>query len=157
MIEQIDKEWMEIIRPTISFYVDRTPRSLLEEKNYSLVWHYRDADPDLGVIRAWELKDELRDLVSNLNLEIMDGDKVIEVKNSGINKGRAAAQQLAKDSYDFIMALGDDWTDEYTFGSMPEEAITVKVGTKTTRAGFYIDSVESVRSLLKGLSEELVT
>jgi trehalose 6-phosphate synthase/phosphatase len=56
MIEQIDKEWMDIIRPTISFYVDRTPRSLLEEKNYSLVWHYRDADPDLGVIRAMGIK-----------------------------------------------------------------------------------------------------
>ena len=151
MIEEIDKDWMEIIRPTISFYVDRTPRSLLEEKNYSLVWHYRHADPDLGVIRAWELKEELRDLVSNLNLEIMDGDKVIEVKNSGINKGRAAARQLAKGKFDFIMALGDDWTDEYTFGAMPEEAITIKVGTKSTCAGFYTDSVESVRSLLKGL------
>jgi trehalose 6-phosphate synthase/phosphatase len=151
MIEEIDKEWMDIIRPTINFYVDRTPRSLLEEKNYSLVWHYRDADPDLGLIRAWELKDELRDLVSNLNLEIMDGDKVIEVKNSGINKGRAAARQLVRKNYEFIMALGDDWTDEYTFGSMPESAITVKVGTKTTKAGFYTDSVESVRSLLKYL------
>ena len=153
MIEQIDKSWMEIIRPTINFYVDRTPRSLLEEKNYSLVWHYRHSDPDLGEIRAWELKDELRDLVSNLNLEIMDGDKVIEVKNSGINKGRAAAQQLTNGEYDFIMALGDDWTDEYTFGSMPEKAITIKVGTKSTKAGYYIDSVESVRTLLKGLAE----
>ncbi len=152
MIEKIDKDWMDLIRPTISFYVDRTPRSLLEEKNYSLVWHYRHADPDLGEIRAWELKDELRDLVSNLNLEIMDGDKVIEIKNSGINKGRAAAQQLVNGKFDFIMALGDDWTDEYTFGSMPENAITIKVGTKSTRAGYYIDSVESVRTLLKGLT-----
>lgn len=152
MIEQIDKEWMNSIRPTISFYVDRTPRSLLEEKNYSLVWHYRHADPDLGEIRAWELKEELRDLVSNLNLEIMDGDKVIEVKNSGINKGRAAARQLAKDEFDFAMALGDDWTDEYTFGAMPPEAVTIKVGTKSTRAAFYTDSVESVRTLLKGLA-----
>lgn len=151
MIEQIDREWMDIIRPVISFYVDRTPRSLLEEKNYSLVWHYRHADPDLGIIRARELKDELRDLVSNLNLEIMDGDKVIEIKNSGINKGRAAAQQLTKEEYDFIMALGDDWTDEYTFGSMPDKAVTIKVGTKSTKAGYYTDSVESVRELLKEL------
>lgn len=151
MIEKIDKQWMDIIRPIITFYADRTPRSFLEEKNYSLVWHYRNADPDLGIIRAWELKDELRDLVSNLNLEIMDGDKVIEVKNSGINKGRAAAQQLAQSDFDFIMALGDDWTDEYTFGSMPEDSFTIKVGTKSTKANFYIDSVESVRKLLTKL------
>ena len=153
MLEKIDRKWMESIRPTINFYVDRTPRSLLEEKNYSLVWHYRHADPDLGEIRAWELKDELRELVSNLNLEIMDGDKVIEVKNSGINKGRAAGQQLSNHSYDFILAIGDDWTDEYTFGAMPEEAITIKVGTKSTQAKYYTDSVETVRNLLGKLTD----
>ncbi|MDD2279375.1 MAG: bifunctional alpha,alpha-trehalose-phosphate synthase (UDP-forming)/trehalose-phosphatase [Bacteroidales bacterium] len=153
MIEKIEKNWMEIIKPIINFYADRTPRSFLEEKNYSLVWHYRNADPDLGVIRAWELKDELRDLVSNLHLEIMDGDKVIEIKNSGINKGRAAAQQLTLDSFDFIMAIGDDWTDEYTFGAMPDNAHTIKVGTKSTKARYYIDSVESVRKLLSILGK----
>jgi len=153
MLEPIDKNWMDMIRPLINFYVDRTPRSLLEEKNYSLVWHYRNADPDLGEIRAWELKDELRDLVSNLNLEIMDGDKVIEIKNSGINKGRAAGQQLAQDDFDFIMALGDDWTDEFTFSAMPDDAFTIKVGTKNTKANYYIDSVESVRKLLAQLGE----
>jgi trehalose 6-phosphate synthase/phosphatase len=153
MIEPIDKAWMDIIRPTIKFYVDRTPRSLLEEKNYSLVWHHRDSDPDLGEIRAWELKEELRELVSNLNLEIMDGDKVIEVKNSGINKGRAAGHQLANGRFDFILAIGDDWTDEYTFGAMPPEAITIKVGTKSTKARYYTDSVETVRDLLKELVE----
>ena len=154
MLEKIDKQWMDIIRPLISFYVDRTPRSLLEEKNYSLVWHYRNADPDLGEIRAWELKDELRDLVSNLNLEIMDGDKVIEIKNSGVNKGRAAAKQLVLKDFDFVMALGDDWTDEFTFGVMPKDAFTIKVGTKNTKANFYIDSVASVRNLLTLLGKQ---
>lgn len=154
MLEKIDKQWMDIIRPLISFYVDRTPRSLLEEKNYSLVWHYRNADPDLGEIRAWELKDELRALVSNLNLEIMDGDKVIEIKNSGVNKGRAAAKQLVLKEFDFIMALGDDWTDEFTFEVMPKDAFTIKVGTKNTMANYYIDSVKSVRNLLTLLGEE---
>ena len=117
MSDQIDKDWMEIVHPILSNYVDRTPRSFIEQKNYSLVWHYRDADPDLGTQRSWELKDDLKNFVANLNLEIMDGDKVIEIKNAGINKGRAALNKMANDEFDFILALGDDWTDEYTFNA----------------------------------------
>ena len=52
------------------------------------------------------------------------------------------------------MALGDDWTDEFTFGVMPNDAFTIKVGTKSTKANYYIDSVESVRNLLALLGKE---
>jgi trehalose 6-phosphate synthase/phosphatase len=153
MIEQIDGDWMEIIRPILAFYVDRTPRSFIETKNYSLVWHYRNTDPDLGNQRSWELKDELKNLVANLNLEIMDGDKVIEIKNSGINKGRAASIKIGDGNYDFILAIGDDWTDEYTFDALPENAFTIKVGTKTTKADYYVKGVPDVRKILGGLAE----
>jgi trehalose 6-phosphate synthase/phosphatase len=148
MMEQIDNEWKESIQPLLEYYVDQTPRSFIEDKNFSLVWHYRNADPDLGLQRAWELKDELRTLTSNLNLEIMDGDKVLEIKHSGINKGRAALQKMGDNQYDFIFAVGDDWTDEYTFDVMPEEAFSIKVGTKATKASYYIESVDLVRELL---------
>ncbi len=152
MIEQIDNKWKESVLPLLEYYVDQTPRSFIEHKNFSLVWHYRKADPDLGIQRAWELKDELRTLTSNLNLEIMDGDKVLEIKYSGINKGRAALQKMGETDYDFIFAVGDDWTDEYTFESMPEKAHTVKVGAKRTHAAYYIESVEMVRKMLKGFA-----
>jgi len=149
MLEQIDNQWKESVQPLLEYYVDQTPRSFIEHKNFSLVWHYRKADPDLGIQRAWELKDELRTLTSNLNLEIMDGDKVLEIKYSGINKGRAAMQKMGDEPYDFIFAVGDDWTDEYTFEAMPEKAFTVKVGAKTTEASYYIEDVVKVRELLK--------
>jgi trehalose 6-phosphate synthase/phosphatase len=148
MMEQIDNEWKESIQPLLEYYVDQTPRTFIEYKNFSLVWHYRKADPDLGLQRAWELKDELRTLTSNLNLEIMDGDKVLEIKYSGINKGRAALQKMGETNYDFIFAVGDDWTDEYTFDALPEKAYTIKVGTKTTKADYYIESVDLVREFL---------
>ncbi len=151
MNSQIEKEWMGIIEPVLQSLVDRTPRSFIEYKNYSLVWHYRDADPDLGQQRAWELKDDLKNYIANLNLEIMDGDKVIEIKNAGINKGRAAMNKIGNSHFDFILALGDDWTDEYTFNSLPEDAYTIKVGTKATAAKYYVNGVEDVRSLLKQL------
>ncbi len=148
MLEQINNDWKDSVQPLLEYYVDRTPKSFIEHKNFSLVWHYRKSDPDLGMQRAWELKDELRTLTSNLNLEIMDGDKVLEIKYSGINKGRAALQKMGNENYDFIFAVGDDWTDEFTFDAMPEEAYTIKVGTKTTKAAYYIESVDLVRELL---------
>ena len=147
-------DWKDEFRPIFESYVDRTPGSFVEEKDYSLVWHYRDADPDLGAQRSWELKDELKALVTNLNLEIMDGDMVLEIKYSGINKGRAASHKLGDNPFDFIFAVGDDWTDEFTFEAMPEEAYTIKVGTKTTKANFYIDSVDLVREMLCRFTKE---
>lgn len=154
MMEQIDNKWKESVQPLLEYYVDQTPRSFIEHKNFSLVWHYRKADPDLGIQRAWELKEELRTLTSNLNLEIMDGDMVLEIKYSGINKGRAALAKIGDEEYDFIFAVGDDWTDEYTFDAMPEQAFTIKVGAKTTKARYYIDGVEKVRELLTCFSNQ---
>ena len=154
MMEQIDNAWKESVQPLLEYYVDQTPKSFIEHKNFSLVWHYRDADPDLGLQRAWELKDELRTLTSNLHLEVMDGDKVLEIKYAGINKGRAALRKMGDDPYDFIFAVGDDWTDEYTFDAMPGDAFTIKVGTKTTKASFYIESVDMVRELLSRFVKE---
>ena len=152
-MERINNKWKNIVRPYIEFYVDRTPGSFIEEKNYSLVWHYRKADPDLGKLRSWELKDELLDLVTNHNLEIMDGDKVIEIKNAGINKGRAALSKLGNNHYDFIFAIGDDWTDEYLFEALPDKAFTIKVGAKSTKAMYYVEGQEDVRPLLNQFTQ----
>lgn len=154
MNSHIEKDWMEIIEPVLQNFVDRTPRAFIEYKNYSLVWHYRDADPDMGQQRAWELKDDLKNYIANLNLEIMDGDMVIEIKNAGINKGIAALNKIGETEFDFILALGDDWTDEYTFNALPDSAITIKVGSKSTAAKYYINDVKGVRDLLKQLEKE---
>ncbi|MEZ5071402.1 MAG: bifunctional alpha,alpha-trehalose-phosphate synthase (UDP-forming)/trehalose-phosphatase [Bacteroidales bacterium] len=154
MLEQVNNDWKDPVQPLLEYYVDQTPGSFIEHKNFSLVWHYRKADPDLGPQRAWELRDEWRTLTSNLNLEIMDGDKVLEIKYAGINKGRAALFKMGDVAYDFIFAAGDDWTDEYTFDALPEKAFTVKVGTKTTKAAYYIESVDMVRELLCRFSRE---
>ncbi|MCT4589435.1 MAG: bifunctional alpha,alpha-trehalose-phosphate synthase (UDP-forming)/trehalose-phosphatase [Carboxylicivirga sp.] len=152
-LTNVNNEWMPVIRPVLERFVDRTPGSFIEEKNYSLVWHYRKAEPEQSLIRANELKDELLDLVGNLNLEIMEGSKVIEVKSGGINKGIAANQFINNAAYDYLMAMGDDWTDEYMFKELPQEAITVKVGIQRTSANYKLESVDAVRNFLKTLGD----
>ncbi len=149
MLTTINNNWMPNVRPVMEHFVDRTPGSFIEEKNYSLVWHFRKAEPDQGDLRANELKDELNTHLSNHQLEIMEGNKVIEVKSGGINKGVAALKFLNNQPFDFIMAIGDDWTDEFMFRELPEKSITIKVGMKHTKAAYKVESVDAVRNLLK--------
>ena len=76
---------------------------------------------------------------------------VVEIKSAQVNKGRAAQQWLADFPSDYIVAIGDDWTDEDTFRAMPEDALTVKVGSTSSAAKYNLNSPEEVRELLKQL------
>ncbi|WP_321372115.1 bifunctional alpha,alpha-trehalose-phosphate synthase (UDP-forming)/trehalose-phosphatase [uncultured Draconibacterium sp.] len=147
----VHTEWKENILPVLESYVDRTPGSLIEEKTYSLVWHYRRADIELGVLRALELVHDISNLIFNQDLEILEGKKVVEIKVSGINKGTAASEFLYGNSSDFIMALGDDWTDEFLFKELPEQSHTVKVGSENSAAKYYLNNYKEVRSFLGSL------
>lgn len=148
LTENVNKNWMTNIRPVLESFIDRTPGTFLEEKNYSLAWHYRKSDPQLGAQRANELSSVLKDLTSNHDLSVLNGNKVIEIKNSGVNKGRAATKQLNQ-NYDFIFAIGDDWTDEYMFKELPKETISVKVGLQKTEARYFIEDTVQVKELLE--------
>ena len=151
MLEPLKMVWKDEIRPVMERFVDRTPGSMIEEKTFSLVWHYRKADPELGLIRARELKDTLLGLTANLSLVVSEGNKVLEVKHSGVNKGRAAQFWTEEKKWDFIMALGDDWTDEDLFEAMPDHAFSIKVGVGLSKARFYVLGHHQVRQLLEDL------
>jgi len=150
---KLSNEWKEEISSILELYVNRTPGSFVEEKDYSLVWHYRKVETGLGELRTRELMSHLKYLVADSDLQVLEGNKVVEIKNSQINKGRAASKWLNEGQrYDFIMALGDDWTDEDTFEVMPKKAYTIKIGSKTSAAKYSLKSHVEVRELLKELS-----
>ena len=148
MIENVKNDWMDKIRPVLESFVDRTPGAFIEEKNYSLAWHYRKTDPDFGNLRANELTTVLTSLIGTDDLSLLSGNKVMEIKSSNVNKGRASMRVYGEDDYDFVFAIGDDWTDEFMFQELPEEAVTVKVGSHKTQAKYYVDNVNKVRDLL---------
>ncbi len=141
--------WKENVIPLLESYVDRTPGSFIEEKSQSLVWHYRKADIELGTLRALELRDDASNIILNQDLEILEGKKVIEIKVTGIDKGSTALEFLQNKNFDFIMAIGDDWTDELLFQKIPDSAHTIKVGTDISIAKYYVDTYKDVRELLK--------
>lgn len=144
-------DWKGKILPLLELYVDRTPGSLIENKELSLVWHYRKVDPELAAIRSRELKAALIHLTSNLNVGVFEGNKIIEVKNIKITKGHATSNWLNKKKWDFIFAIGDDFTDEDIFKVVPENAYSIKVGIEPSQAKYNVESYKEVRMLLKEL------
>ncbi len=153
-ITELKSEWMEEFRPIIEAYVNRTPGSFIEKKDHSLVWHFRKVETGLGELRSRELTSHLKYLSTGKNLQVLEGDMVVEVKNADVNKGRAAQKWLKTFKPDFALALGDDWTDEDTFKAMPENAITIKVGNTSSAAKYNVSTFKEVRGFLKSLAEK---
>ncbi|MHC4437653.1 MAG: bifunctional alpha,alpha-trehalose-phosphate synthase (UDP-forming)/trehalose-phosphatase [Planctomycetota bacterium] len=150
-----EMDWKDTIRPILDLHTDRTPGSTIEEKNFSLVWHYRRADPELAHVRRHELRGALVNLTENLDVGVFEGNKILEVKSQGVNKGRGAEHWLVEQDWDFILAVGDDYTDEEMFSVLPDEAYSIKVGFTASKANFNVDSVKDIRMLLKRLIGDL--
>lgn len=144
--------WKRDIYPVLESFTDRTPGAFIEEKDFSLVWHYRKVEESLGELRTSELVNTLRYLVEDKGLQLLPGNKVVEIKNIEINKGKAVLTFLQEDDYDFIMAMGDDHTDEDIFKAVPGDAITIKVGSHVSAANYYTGNYIDVRNFLKELS-----
>ncbi|HEY0900123.1 MAG TPA: bifunctional alpha,alpha-trehalose-phosphate synthase (UDP-forming)/trehalose-phosphatase [Sphingobacteriaceae bacterium] len=143
--------WKKDIMPVLETYTDRTPGTFIEEKSFSLVWHFRRAEAGLGELRASELLTNLNYLIQDKRLQLLKGNKVIEVKSIEINKGIAALNWVGNQHYDFVMAIGDDHTDEDLFKALNEEAVTIKVGTNVSAARYYVDNHTTVRRILTAL------
>jgi len=150
-IPGLTDQWKQDIYTTLDTYTDRTPGAFIEEKSYSLVWHYRKVEEGLGELRANELTNTLRYYTNDKGLQVLPGDKVIEVKNVEINKGRAAINWLQDRHYDFVMAIGDDHTDEDIFKALPEDTISIKVGSQVSAARYYLRNFHEVRQFLATL------
>ncbi|QSE96206.1 bifunctional alpha,alpha-trehalose-phosphate synthase (UDP-forming)/trehalose-phosphatase [Fulvivirga lutea] len=153
MAEGLDNSWKDEIRDILDIYVNKTPGSFIEEKDYSLVWHYRKVETGLGELRAREIISHLKYLAVNMNLQVLEGNKVVEIKNIEVNKGKAASKWVNHYKPEFIMALGDDWTDEDTFKALPDDAYTIKVGDIHSAAKYSVESPEVVSKLLNELTK----
>ena len=131
----------------IQHIVDKTPGSRVEIKKTTMVWHYRDCDKWLADLREKQLINALMMPCARLNLQIMRGNKVVEVKTMGFNKGTVATRLMGKDGYDFVMAMGDDITDDDMFRALPDKAITIKVGSISDLARFSLPQQDTNKFL----------
>ncbi|MBN1159363.1 MAG: bifunctional alpha,alpha-trehalose-phosphate synthase (UDP-forming)/trehalose-phosphatase [Bacteroidales bacterium] len=146
--------WKEEISELIQPITDRTPGSSIEIKEASIVWHYRKTDLWLADLRVKQLLDTLIYPCTRLKLQIMKGNKIVEIKYPGVNKGAAAISMLDFFPSDYILAAGDDTTDEDMFMVLPDKAITIKIGGYSQNAKYYLHSHNEFIEFLECLTQD---
>lgn len=150
-------DWKEQIIAIMNMFSERCPGSFAEEKECSVGWHYRACEKELGFVRSRELHERLMDLSAHSGFQVIQGNQIIEVRARDINKGVATLKLLEEASYDFILAAGDDRTDEDIFSVLPEEAISIRIGVSFTKAKYNVAQQQEFPVLLDALANKATT
>ena len=145
--------WKDEIRRIMQLFVMRCAGSFIEEKSNTIAWHYRNTQTGLGFSRSRELMNTLSQLIQNTTLQVIDGNKVIEVRIAGFDKGATALKIINEMDPDFVLCMGDDITDEDMFKALDGEAYTIKVNTGASAAQYTILSQQQVLPLLNTIVE----
>ncbi len=143
--------WKRAVRQYMSAAVRAVPGSFIEEKHTSLVWHYRQA-----AASAEKHADELLQTLQNIpGMLANKGTKIIEARQPGADKGQVAGQWLKNNQYDFVLAAGDDTTDEDLFAALPTTAFSIKIGPSASKAKLRLDSSQQFVTMLEDLTKKV--
>ena len=153
LIKPVRKNWKKKIIPVMKLFTEKLSGAFIEEKEYSLAFHYRKSEPALASLRVKELINHLMSLTSNMDLQLVNGSRTLEIRNAGIDKGVAAMHWLSQiTKYPrFILAIGNDQTDEDIFRSLPSDAHSIKVGMQPSYAKYNLNNPLEVRTFLSKL------
>ena len=160
LTEKFDMSWQEEVVQIFQNYTDRTQGSFIERKKIAVTWHYRRTDPEFGAYQARECRKALETSVAKkYDVEVMSGKANLEVRPRFVNKGeiakrlvesyrdgKDASTPVSQTGPNFVLCLGDDFTDEDMFRSLmnsdlPRETVftcTVGASSKKTLAYWHL-------------------
>ena len=153
--QRIPSTGLEHVTPILERFAASTPGSHVETKMASVAWHFRRAEKRRGARQAHRLRMELTEMLRNQPLEVLRGRKVIEVRVRGVSKALVAARVRAESGEGgYIMAIGDDRTDEDLFRALPPSSATVVVGNRPSCARYRAADHREVRRILHSLADQ---
>jgi trehalose 6-phosphate synthase/phosphatase len=155
-----DLSWLPEIEEFLAEQMDDVPGGVLEKKRYGVAWHYRQAEPEYGVWRARELRVALEQRLARLPVEVLSGNRVIEVRAQGVHKGVYVRHLFERGvgPSELVIAAGDDRTDRQMLEALPQGAVGIHVGALAAEldalgcVAYTLDSPADVRALLGELA-----
>ncbi|KAJ0405762.1 hypothetical protein P43SY_003612 [Pythium insidiosum] len=171
--DNFDDSWKDITHSVMDIYTQRTHGTYVELKGSSMLWQFRDADPEFGQLQAKELHDQLTQVLEHFQVEVLTGNDYLEVRPEGVDKGVVVDRILstlestgqpgggAAGLVDFVLCVGDDESDEFMFQYLEESRrnlgrtkhFTVTVGKKPSAAKYFVNDVDQVMEVLHSLTK----
>ncbi|MDB4976114.1 MAG: Alpha,alpha-trehalose-phosphate synthase [Myxococcaceae bacterium] len=150
-VSQVSPDFLRRILDIMKRHAFRAPGTLVEQKSASMAFHYRGADPHVAAARLRALRAELTNSLGP-NAELLEGNKVLEVRLRGVHKGTVVSRILERaPPGNLVFAAGDDRTDEDMFDALPADAVSVRIGPGVTHARFRLQSPFELRRLIGSL------
>lgn len=138
---------LDEVRKRIAELGARVPGSVVEQKNHSVVFHYRTARDHESAV------EEIRRMAADsVGITLLDGKDVLELTDSTTSKGKAISALRLSLAAGYVLFIGDDVTDETVFNSLRPPDVTVHVGSGPTSAELSVPDVEAVADLLEALA-----
>ncbi|KAI0483322.1 family 20 glycosyltransferase [Xylariaceae sp. FL0804] len=153
-IEMADHEkvtaWKEQVKDILQYYMERTPGSRIEDRNCSLVFHYKDAeDYAMAERQANDWTSHINESCETQRVHATQLDDCVVVEPTDWTKETAATQIFndmsqsgSNSTPDYLMVIGDGREDEKVFRWANElgtketvkEVVTVSLGNRNTEA-----------------------
>jgi len=161
---EMDFSWKAEVLSLMKEYCAKCPGSKIEEKEYTMVWHYRNAETppsDKLVDDLFHSLQEMENGKHGKRFQTITGSKNVEVRPAGINKGVVVKKILDNPQHanaDFVLCAGDDTTDEDMFPPLNSEkdikhVFTIRVGNVPTTARSHVEKQEDIVQLLGALAK----
>lgn len=142
--------WKPLVLEVMQAAAAQHPGVMIEEKSSALVWHYDGAGFEAAAA-ATKLRRQLLPHLPGLGLIAERGHKILEIRLAGVHKGQVVHHWLDRSRWDFVLAAGDDTTDEDLFQALPPSGISIKVGPGSTSARYRLSGPAAMVSLLSSL------
>lgn len=161
--DNFDDSWKDVTHSVMDIYTQRTHGTYVELKGSSMLWQYRDADPEFGQLQAKELHDQLTQVLEHFQVEVLTGNDYLEVRPEGVDKGvivdriMSTLESSGSGYVDFVLCMGDDLSDEFMFQYLEDkrcrQTFTVTVGKKPSAAKYFVNDVDTVMELVHSLTK----
>jgi trehalose 6-phosphate phosphatase len=151
-IEQCAPPLSERVRKAFADLGALDPRIVVEDKTYTLAFHYRAARD-----RAAELIERARECLKPFEPQfvMLCGKDIVEIKSGAFSKGTALRRLLANAPFKGRRPIycGDDTTDEDAFRILAEFGGTgVSVGQRMAGAAYEVPAPVDIRNWLAGIA-----